>query len=421
MPQTFNRTDATVAVAVATPSPAGHVGILTFQDAVHHLLDFVGADLSSQAIRHARTAVKDALRELHIASNWTYLYTFDRITTSAPYSTGTVTYDHTGGTYERQITLTGGTWPTWAKQGTLILNGVPYEIEDRKSSTIITLTLTNNPGADVTTASTFVIYRDSYQLPFDYKSGFEFLENTQWHGMKYVHPKDWAYHRVRTDSQSSGAPLVFTVIGDPDNKSRLIIRVYPYPDQAYNYDYVYMRKPGDLITLEYKTGTVSVTNGSATLAGSGTSWNSTYNGLSIRIKATDSTVADGITETGPYGFERNAYYVHESIVDNVASATSLTLKDVVPETLSGVKYVISSIVDIEGESMTNAFNRLCEKHMAVKMNMESKGEYVRLAQQALVQAKEADSRYNDRKRIGGGHYGNQREYDIHRPLGPDVL
>ena len=395
--------------------------LLTFQDAVNHCLDFVGGDASAQAMRHARSASQDALRELHTATNWSYLYTFARLITSAPYSTGTIDYDHTGGANERQVTLTGGTWPTWAAFGTIVISGTPFEVDKRISSTIITLKDDSNPGADLAGGTTYRLYRDQYELPADYKSGFEFYANDQWHGMAYVHPKHWAFNRVRTDSTSSGAPLIFTVMGSTDTRNRLSIRVYPFPDQQYDYDYVYLRKPGDLGVFEYKTGTVSTMSGSATITGSGTDWNTTYNGLVIRIKATDTTVADGIVETGPFGFDRNAYYVHESLINAVASTTSLTTIDTIPETLSGVKYVISSLVDIEGESMTTAYLRLLEKHMAIKMNMESKGDYFTLARAALIAAREADTRYSERRRITVGSSRYSREYDWHRPLGPDVL
>lgn len=394
--------------------------LFTFQDAVHHCLDFMGGEVSPQAIRHARIAAQSALRELHTASMWHYLYTQGRLTTSAPYSTGTVTYDHTGGTYERQLTLSGGTWPTWAAYGTVVINSVPYEIEARKSATVVTLTETTNPGADITSASTFNIYRDNYTLPDDYKSGFTFEANLQWHGMEYVHPKNWIYNRSRTAGSESGTPLIYSVMGDSHLKNRLAIRMYPYPIESLTYDYIYARKPDDLNWFEYKEGTVSTTASSTTVTGSGVSFNSTMVGAVMRIKATDTTVASGVTESGPFGFDRNAYYVHESIIASVTNSTTVELVDAIPETLSGVRYVISSLVDVEGESMLLAYQRLLEKQVSIKMNMESKGEYVQLARQALILAREADARYSERRKIVGGENRYTREYDWHRPLGADV-
>jgi len=395
--------------------------LFTFQDAVHHCLDFIGGENSSQGIRHARIAAIDALRELHTASMWSYLYTLGRLVTSAPYSTGTIFYDHTGGTFERMITLTGGTWPTWAAYGTIVISGIPYDVDERKSDTVITLTDTANPGADVTAGTTYNIYRDNYILPADYKSGFTFEANSQWHGMEYVHPKDWIFNRTRTSGAESGTPLIYTIMGDTDVKNRLGLRCYPFPAESLNYDYIYARKPIDLSIFEYKTGTVTTSAGSATIDGSGVSWNATMVGTVMRIKAVDTTVADGVAETGPLGFDRSAYYVHESIVKSVTDSDTLVLVDPIPETLSGVKYVISSLVDVEGQSMLTAFNRLLEKQIAIKMNMESKGEYINLARSAILQAREADARYSERRRINNVGNNYTREYDWHRPLGADVV
>ena len=57
---------------------------------------------------------------------------------------------------------------------------------------------------------------------------------------------------------------------------------------------------------------------------------------------------------------------------------------------------------------------------AVRLVVESKGEYVQLARQALILAREADARYSERRKIVGGENRYTREYDWHRPLGADV-
>lgn len=76
------------------------------------------------------------------------------------YSTGTVVYDHTGGANERQLTLTGGTWPTWAKSpGRIFINEDWYSLDTRVSDSIVTLKSTDNPGADVA-STTFYAEQD---------------------------------------------------------------------------------------------------------------------------------------------------------------------------------------------------------------------------------------------------------------------
>lgn len=395
--------------------------LYTFQDAIFHILDFCGADASAKAIRTARLAAKDALRELHTATQWSYLYTLGRLVTSAPYNTGTISYDHTGnGAGERVVLLTGGTFPTWALYGTVVIANVMYDVEKRISGTTLQLTEASNPGADVAASTTYSLFRDQYQLAENFRSTFNLHESSTHQTMEFVHPKDWNAARTRLGGNSTGTPYIFTITGDPHRPNRLVLRTYPYPTEALNYDHIYMRKPGDLNIFEYKTGTVSTTATSATLTGIGTSWNSTYEGIALRISATDTTIASGVAETGPYGFDRNAYYIHETIVDSVTNATTLVMKDVATETLSSVRYVLSDIVDIEGEAMLIAFQRLCEKHVAIKNNMEGKGDYLALARQALKQAMEADVRAHSlRSRRDSVPY-RSREWDVHAPLGGDV-
>lgn len=76
------------------------------------------------------------------------------------YSTGTITYDHTGGANERQVTLAGGTWPSWAKApGRLFYNGAFYNLDARISDTILTLE-GSGLGGDVSSPANFYIEQD---------------------------------------------------------------------------------------------------------------------------------------------------------------------------------------------------------------------------------------------------------------------
>ena len=47
---------------------------LTYQDAVDHVVDYVGGGLSDVVVRDAKKAVQAAYRDLFMAHNWTYLY-----------------------------------------------------------------------------------------------------------------------------------------------------------------------------------------------------------------------------------------------------------------------------------------------------------------------------------------------------------
>jgi len=110
--------------------------------------------------------------------DWSFLRPIGTVTTDAPYSTGTVGYDHTGGAHERLVTLASGTWPTWAYSGSfpaapvtgvfLEVNGRSYTLDSFKSSTLVTLPAGDNPGSDIAAGTAYSISHNDYDLPDDF-------------------------------------------------------------------------------------------------------------------------------------------------------------------------------------------------------------------------------------------------------------
>jgi len=100
---------------------------------------------------------------------WMYLQLNAELTGS---STVTMVYDHTGGTYERQITMTGDTWPSWFTETTAPFSsfriaGINYTVEAYKTTTVLTLTESNNPGEDIASTDDFALNQSNYVLPDD--------------------------------------------------------------------------------------------------------------------------------------------------------------------------------------------------------------------------------------------------------------
>ena len=113
--------------------------LYTYQDVIDHLLDWLGVAVDDNSLRQVKSAILSAYRELPNLRNWSYYYNRTRLNTVADYSTGTITYDHTGGSSERLMTLASGTWPTWAEFGVLKVGSNYYSIASRDSATQITL------------------------------------------------------------------------------------------------------------------------------------------------------------------------------------------------------------------------------------------------------------------------------------------
>jgi hypothetical protein len=92
---------------------------------------------------------------------WSFLKIDETLTSSAPYETGTVTI------VAGVVTLATGTWPSWAAQGELQVDGEHYTVASRDSNSQITLADTT-VAADALT--TYSLIRLAYDLPSDFDS-----------------------------------------------------------------------------------------------------------------------------------------------------------------------------------------------------------------------------------------------------------
>ncbi len=93
------------------------------------------------------------------AHKWSFFYPVATLTTTAPYSTGTVTIA------AGVVTLVGGTFPSWAASGDLTVDGVSYTVVTRDGGNQVTLDDTSVTKA---TASNYVLAQSAYDLPSDF-------------------------------------------------------------------------------------------------------------------------------------------------------------------------------------------------------------------------------------------------------------
>ena len=366
--------------------------LLTYRDLIEHAVDYLGGRQSVIIHRDVRAAIQTAYRELGQEREWSYLKTRGRVFYNAPYNTGTVTYDHTGNASgERIVTLSGGTWPTWADQGQLKIGTAEYEVVRRIDSTKIQLDELLNPGADITSASSYTLYQSAYPLPDDFVRMGTPLADGTWYFGQYIDPSDWL--ALEKYGQGEGYPLFHTIMGDPRRPGRHVLRVYPYPSSAQTADYVYHRRARQLRVTGYadadSQGTLSVSG--TTVTGTGTNFTNLMEGAALRLGA-DSRTPTGMTDANPWA--------EEALIDTVASPTSLTLQAAPSGTYSGVGYYISDPVDLD-ESLVTALLRLIERELAIAKGMRNVGEVVQLAEMALRDAKAADQRNSQMREAYG--------------------
>lgn len=318
----------------------------TYQDAVDLGVDYRNAASDERNQRRVISAVQATYRAIAQARNWKYLYAPYRIQLVAPYSTGTITYDHTGGASERLVTLATGSWPTWAAYGTLRVASINHKVASRTSTSVINLDAVNNPGADIAAGTSYSLYRSEYPLPSDFKALCLPETESSFYGMTYLKPDEW--NKLDRQSSSSGTPSFFTILGSGDLYAQKQIALYPYPSAAGTLDFIYQRDARKLVYSGYETnskvGTVSC-SASTTVTGSSTQFAAAMVGSIIRFSSS-TTLPDG-----EGGLNR---YQEQRVITAVGSTTGLTLDSATTGTYSGVAYTISDPIDLH-PTMLDAF------------------------------------------------------------------
>ena len=356
--------------------------ILTYSDAIAHCVSVLGGNPSQAAHDAILRSIHAAYRELLEARRWNYLLTLYRIRVEAPYATGTVEYDHTGGATERRLTLTTGTWPTWAASGSVKIADVWHKVTTRVSSTVLTLDTTLNPGADVVAGTTYKIVQSQYSLPTNFVTPEMPEESNLLRFGRYVRHGEF-FGRERY-GQGSGSPNAYTVIGDPDNLGRWLLHTLYESAATEELDFWYCRRPREIVLSGYQTahtvGTVS-TAASTTLTGSSTTFDSGMEGSIVRVSS-NSTLPTGVDGRNPFAEQR--------VLGTYSSATSFTVTSAFTGTRSGVKYIISDPLDIE-MTMFNAFFRLAEKHLAIERGMRDVKDKIEMADMAMRVAADVDA------------------------------
>lgn len=366
--------------------------LITYQDAIDHVLDYLGAATDQANERFARRAILLGLNEFWSVKNWSYFNSRDRINTVEPYDTGTVEFDLTGGSVERQVTLTGGTWPTWAGDGSLIIGQYPYNVQSRISNSVIQLSSATSPPDDIAAGTVYNLARDRYTLPVDFGAMGEIVNMIRSWLLVYTIP-DQMLMMQRTQN-SPASPRCYSIMGDPRRYGTLSLWFYPPPDQVYSMDFTYRRRPRDLNVPVYSEGTATITNGSLVLSGTGTTWRSTMVGAVIRL-SNNSDVPTGNMGSNPFYIERT--------ITAFSSPTSMTIDQDPLVNMTNVKYAISDPVDMETGAMMTYFFREIERQARMIRRMKSTADEERQYNEAMLKAMEADSRsYQDRSTFSDG-------------------
>lgn len=358
----------------------------TFGDLVKVLRAYVGNDASDTKAAAVRRAAQAAFRTLLTYHPWAYYLAIGRVVTVAPYSTGTVQYVNS----TRALTLSGGTWPSWAASGMVRINNVYHEVATRDSGTVLTLEATSNPGADVDAGAAFEIVRCVYDLPADFLAADQLVVAGNQQVLMKFQPRDFVF--AKNLEEGPATPREFTFVGSPAKNGRMAVEVWPPPDALYNLEFLYKRRPAAPKLEDESGGTAAVTAASAVVTGTGTSFTARMVGSVLRLSAdaTKPTADDG---TNPFVFE--------SRVASYQSATQVTLEDAATETLSGVGLTVSDQVDVEDGEMWHLLIELARKELRIDLRMNATDEEPEQFERVVRAAKAAEGQRHKARVVAG--------------------
>lgn len=371
--------------------------ILTFADCIDALADFArmsgGVSVAIPALKRCVLAAYD---EVAAAHDWRSLKQMTRINLRKPQTAGTVSYNAT----TRELTLTGATWPSWAWDASVRIDGVLHDVASVKSATVLVLDETMCPAADIT-GGAYSLFPRWYLLPLDFEAlATPMDEPFAWGLGEYISPDAMA--QLMRYEDETGDPRYYSIQAADGIYGALALSVWPASDKDKTYDVLYRRRPralrhsgkepGDYV------GTVSTTSGDAGITGASTAFTDTMQGAIIRLAAASAMKAL------PTGWGGANPRLEERSILTVTSATAATADSPFANTLNGASYVVSDPIDLH--SSAHAALMACAiKHLARRLRLKDYAVLDKAARQAIQDAKSLDGGRVHQRRIAGATIG----------------
>lgn len=370
-------------------------------DLVDHVVQYSGRDNTRAKVANAVAAARLAVAALGPKHDWNWYRTSLTIALSPDYSTGTIQYVAS----TRTLTLTGGTWPTWAIYGIIRINSIDYEIDTRTSGTVLVLSTNSAPADDISTDTTYALRRYAYQLPEHFDSIYYVAQQPSGCRLKERRISDapavWRqYDWIRS----------FAILADRFAQGRMILITGQTPDQSGVLQALYKRRMPALRYDKYTDASGSNVAVSATaVTGVNTLFRSDMVGQIFRASFDNQN-----DPTGEFG---NNVYAHESLIDAVGGDQSLTLRTAIGTALTKSKWCVSSLIDIAYGPMWEYLLREVEKQFRSVNRMQpyNREELSNYAE-ALITARENDSRYNGLHTVEYGLAGWYPAFNTDVPL-----
>lgn len=445
--------------------------LTTYQDLIDHVNDFQGASPGVQGFRLAARAVQEAYRDLGREFNWPYYYTLGRIQLNPPYGSSsdgsTIGYQAAGGIAPRLVSLTGGYWPSWAKDGYvrltyppgtsaagqptdgnvlyLVDQVLPAPLSNYQSDILVATDVATCAGASGNqlashsdysvdmlmatdlavcvggqTASTYLTFDAQVNPGSNIPPGtiYTLFQDT------YLLPSDFVssdqamyqdnfggmffcsqsdFEYQRRYYQVYGVPQYYTIRGSTKYPGRLVFQCFPAPQQQTTIDFLYHRRPRPL--------QIACVNSPGTMSissGSTVLYSSSPIFTPSMIGSVVRLSPSAIPPSGDIpSLQNSTPAALETVITNLISPNCVYVRDAAPYALSGVAFTISDLVDVDRGSMLNVLMRGIEKRIAILTNRKEAPLFIANYQASLATAR-AESNVNIGRQSVGRTAGLQR-------------
>ena len=208
------------------------VSFTILQERVGHYLFGIRTGFSSDQQSDIGDCLNDGLRRVYAAHNWSFLRPLADVVTTAPYATGTITIA------SGVVTLSGGSFPSWAASGVLKVSNRYYSVAIRGSDTQITL---DDTTITVASAASFQLAQPEIALDATFDSVSNDSDLTYYPSAETWYPPvkwrhDATIRHLEGTNPEFDRPVFYsvrTVSFDPTVGSRKVLALYPAPDKVY--------------------------------------------------------------------------------------------------------------------------------------------------------------------------------------------
>lgn len=349
---------------------------LTYSDVVARLMDRIGSSSSDiPEERKAKRAIRDALRDLPTKNAWNY-YTREWQFFTSPLAVLNITYTHSS----RVAVVNSGTIPSDVIYGHFFYNGIRCEV-DSVSGSNLTLNSNANPGENLTNVSVNWV-RQHYPSPMVTKFLGLFRTN-ETRSMQYVSPSEITYRDIILDS---GVPVVYSVVNSSTlGRSDVVISPAPSTRQSYRASAIVAPSQP---TVYREQGEASGGGGELTFTSPEAT--SAWLGCVVRAAPSSSNKLDDII---------NEDWTWQAVITGV-SGTTVTVDTALPVALDDEVILVSSLIDIDRESMQTYFESLAYTYYARNMSNKDREAAESLSLRLFREALAADSRADRSTRHG---------------------